>query len=180
MNEELLNQIARFDEGYTPDPGRYPGIETLPDRDYVFEVAHATLGKTQNTGEAILHVILRSDEGVMVERPYFFQKQTQVNKLGADLCALGFDADKWRGNRPFSRELVAALPKLVGVKFRARKITEPGTDKPFHNLYINGRVGANTQTSRVPMPASRPAPQPAPPPQPAVTSMNSDSGDVPF
>ena len=140
------DELAAFDNDFNPSVGgQRPGIETLPDGDYDFEVTSAELTRTEKSNELILRVGLRVG-GKVVEHAYFFRTQTGVDILGGDLCTLGFDSDQWKPpHRPFSRELVAAVPRMVGLRFRGRKVTKPDKKEPTKshaNLYVNQLLGA--------------------------------------
>lgn len=143
----ILEEIGRFDQDYVAAEREsyLPGIEALRDGVHVLEIVKAELSRTKKTGEAILKMILRAQDGLTVERAYFFRTQDAVDRLGADLCQLGFDADRWNGrhNRRFSVELQKAIPKLAGVRFQAKKETKPNPEggKDFHNLYVSILVG---------------------------------------
>lgn len=160
MSDEILSEISRYDADYRPDAGIRPKVDTLPDGDYDFEILDAILGRTQNSNDAILKVGLKVQGGTVVEKAYFFGDQAAINRLGADLMALGFR--EFERPQSFSAALKAALPKLKGVRFRARKMTDTSSSngKTYHNLYIAGRLPAAGAAS--PPPAGRPVQQPAP------------------
>lgn len=167
MSDEILNEIGRFDGQYHPDAGIRPGIATLVDGSYEFEIVSVDLTRTAQSMDAILKLGIRATSGPLVELAYFFKDQRGVNKCGADLSALGFPEFLKSGG--FSAKLKGALPKLRGVRFRATKLTEEGKDgKTYHNLYVSGRVSANG---------------PAFPPPPVVTQQParpSAEDDIPF
>ncbi len=149
--EEAAKELARWDNEYTPDAGQRPGVNSLPVGDYEMEVVYAGFDRTPQSRDLILRAHLRvlagAAVGMIVEHTYFFDTQKKVDRLGADLCALGFDADQWtaKHRRKFSAELLKALPRLRGVRFRARRTADPGKDgKVWHNLHVNGRLTAPT------------------------------------
>lgn len=161
-DETIFDEIGRFDPQFKPQAGFQPGIDTLADGNYEFAVVSAKLERTQQTGEPILKTVLRVlPAGATVEWAHFFSKQEQVNRLGADLEALGFPV----GGKPFSAFLRDTLPKLGGLKFSACKRSRPkqnSTDK-FHDLHVSARRPAQSG----PPPAARPAPAPTPAAAPA-------------
>jgi hypothetical protein len=144
MSDEngILEEIGRFDQEYQAAErfSFLPGLEALRDGTHILEIVRAELGRTSKSREAIFKLILRTADGLHFERAYFFGTQEQVDRLGADLCQLGFDADRWSGkyNRRFSAELAKAIPQLSGIRFQAKKETKASNnpDKPFHNLYV--------------------------------------------
>lgn len=155
---EHVSELAAYDDAFNPQsvPSRPPGLEALPGGSYDFEIEAAEFTRTLYSKELILRWLLRvlSGEraGLRVEHAYFFRRQQQVDVLGAHLCTLGFDADKWKpqAGRRFSDELPKAVPKMPGIRFHARKETESGSDgKTYHVLYLNARL------SGVPMPGPR-------------------------
>lgn len=137
-------ELQAFDNDFAPDAGRRPNLASLADGDYDFEIASAELTRTEKSNEAILRLDLQVAGGGVVQHAYFFRNQVAVNILGSDLCTLGFDADLWKApQRPFSRELQAACPRLVGVRFRGKKVTtanKSDPSKPYANLYVNQRL----------------------------------------
>ncbi len=142
-----MQELEAFDRDFAPDGGRRPGVDSLADGDYDFEIVHAELTKTEKTNEAILKLDLRvAGEGAagVVRYAYLFRSLTGVNVLGSDLCTLGFDADQWKPPaRPLSRELPRAVPLLPGIRFRGKKKTTPNPKdptKPYANLYVNQKL----------------------------------------
>jgi hypothetical protein len=158
--------LERFDLEYKPSE-MAPGLESLPDGDYGLEITSASIERTEKTRDAILRIGLRvasgSLDGHECETVYFFRSQQNVDILGNDLCQLGLDADCWTAQhgRRFSEELPKALGSLIGVRFRARKLTKPNPKKTgefFHNLRINGRIPSGSAAMP---PAYRPNGTPA-------------------
>lgn len=155
------NELSQFSGAFTPAAAMRPGLDSLADGEYDFEITAAELTRTPKDNELIFRFSLRViSTGQTVEKVYFFRSQQNVDFLGADLCALGIDADQWKPPaRPLEKELPAALPKLRGVRFRGKKVTAANSKdhaKPFHNLYINNRLAAGA----MPAPALSPAPVP--------------------
>ena len=164
----IQHELSRFDGEYKPEgSNRRAGLEALADGAYEFVILDAQLTRTDKSREAILRFELRvlngpSGNGLEVEHVYFFRTQAAVNRLGADLVALGLPADRW-GNQ-FSRQLPGAIASLAGRKFRATKDTSPGDDRTFHNLRILGllaQAGPAPAPHQVPMSRPQPA-QPSP------------------
>jgi hypothetical protein len=147
--------LEQFDQSYSPQAGRRPGLDVLPDGDYDFEILDAKLDTTPKQHVRIVRVGLRvtsagSSQGQTLEHISFLNNQTAIDILGSTLCTLGFDADQWTvaSGRPFSKELPKALPRMRGLRFRG---TKKKNQDGFHNLYYNARLAG------MPMPA--PAPQ---------------------
>jgi hypothetical protein len=190
-----LADIEKFDAEYKPDGGISPGPESLPDGEYDFEITAATLTKTANKGVPLLRLMLRVIGGALdgrtLERPSFLDKQKGIDRLGADLVTLGFNAETWNtahGKR-FSHELVAALPRLAGVTFSGKKTTSDQVDKngePYHNIYINSLVRLTDMPQRQAASSLHPQPSRAswvPPPENGIFAAQSAAvtdDDIPF
>lgn len=173
---EQFPELAAFERDFNPSSGgRKPGLDTLPDGDHDFEILSAELTRTEKTNEAIFRMELRVLGGGVVEHVYFFRTQMNVDILGGDLCTLGFDADQWKPpQRPLARELANVAPRLRGVRFRGKKVTNPKKDDPnkkYANLYVNQRLAADA-----PPPAYNPQPAYA---DPFATAGSNDS-EIPF
>lgn len=168
-DESFYADLERYDNDFVPQAAFRPSLDTIPDGDYSFEIIDAIPDRTKNSKDPILRVGLRVDGGIIVERGYLFTSQEGVNRFGADLCTLGIPVDQ---KSPFSKQLQTAVPKLKGVKFRARKSTDraKNSDKAYTNLLIisldNGK-------------ANRPA-KPVPLQSPPAINGNVGSEDVPF
>lgn len=153
--QDVFDELARFDDGFTPSSlDIAPGLETLADGEYQFQIAAAEVARTEQTREAIFRMnllVLAGPSGIgsTVERVNFFAKQQNVNILGGDLVALGFDAELWRPPaRPFSIEFAKVLPLLVGVRFQGRKTHKVVGERTYHNLYIRSKLGVTGVSSR--------------------------------
>jgi hypothetical protein len=163
FDDDIVQEIARWDADFVPQAERRPGLDALANGDYDLEVVEAELVLTEKTRDVILRTALRVlPAGGVYEHVYFFRTQEAVNRLGADLVTLGFEVP-----RPFSRHLPGIVARLKGVRFRARKAESKGKDgRTFHNLFVNSRLAGS------PVPAAGGAPQPA--------GASSNSDDVPF
>jgi hypothetical protein len=164
MHDQDTSWLAQFDSDFRPEQPIRPGLETLSDnQDYDCQITDARLDATR-TGQRLLRVGLRINNGTVIEHTYWLNTQMDANRLGADLCTLGFDAGQWSAasRRPFSQELPRAIARLPGIRFRARKSSTPGKqgDKVFHNLHLNAVLSGK------PLPQARPA-KPAPETAPA-------------
>lgn len=169
----MFDELKQFDQDFKPEPRNLPGLESLPNGDYDFEVVSAVLERTEKTKDLILRVGLKVlNTGGLIENTYFFRNQQAVDILGSDLCTLGFDTLNWKPPaRPFSQELVQAVPKLPGRKFRGKKVTKENAKdpaKPFHNLYVNSLL------------SSAPAPAEYSPPATATAGYGAGDSDIPF
>lgn len=172
-------ELAQFDRDYNPSGGRRPGLDMLADGNYDFEIVSASLDRTERTNDLIFRLGLKVlATGQACESVYFFASQQNVDILGSDLTSLGLDADQWKPpTRPFSREIVAACPKLVGIHFRAKKVTKPGRDgKTFHNLQSISRLAGNAASSVSPPPPYTPNMFN----EPAATGAAVTPDDIPF
>ncbi len=181
----IQQELSRFDEEFEPDDARRPGVDCLDDGDYDFEIVAAALDRTTLKQELILKMNLKilkgkaAAVGNVVEHGYPLGTSKGCNRLGSDLATLGFDTDLWKApERPFSVELLKAIPAIKGRCFKGHKQANPGTDregqpKTFHNLYINGRI---------PSPTSNGAPVSAPAPvvYPDASQQMEDDSDIPF
>lgn len=178
-DETIFEEIGRFDQDYAPAERQsfLPGVEALRDGVHVLEVVRAEVSRTEKTREAIFKLILRAADGLTFERAYFFRDQDSVDRLGADLAALGLDSDKWNGrhNRRFSVELAKCPSKLAGVRFQAKKETKPGNTpgKDYHNLYISVLIGGpkGAAASAAATPAA---------PKPTTQDDGGTGKDIPF
>lgn len=180
-HDDIFSELARYDDEYRPEQPVQPGIDKLADGDHDFEVLDVDLSRTAKSKEIILRLSLRANGGMVLEHTYFFGSQLQINKLGCDLCSLGFI--EFRKPASFTATLKASLPKLIGVKFRAHKSTDRnGKDnKVYHNLLIMNRVSGGSGPSRPATSTPPPGPKtkpPAAPPAPPADSDNDDS--IPF
>jgi hypothetical protein len=143
MSQDVFDEISRFDGDFKPEMSFRPGAKLLPDGLVDLEIVEARPDRTQDSRDAILRVSLRvlsgPVSGTVIDHVYFLTKLESCERLGGDLCALGLDADQWKPpQRPFSRELGLALPKLAGRRFRAMKETNTTQQgKTFHNIRIN-------------------------------------------
>jgi hypothetical protein len=176
-DQDIVEELSRYDQDYVPQAGRRPGLDSLADGDYDFMIQGADLSRTEQKREPILRLELKTLlAGNVIEHVYFFRTQDNVDRLGADLCTLGFDADQWtsQNGRRFSAELPAAVARLTGVRFRGHKTTVVKDGKTYHNLYVNARLAGT------PMPGSSGPPRPSrPAPQPAASTTNRDE-EIPF
>ncbi len=153
MSDDIIEEISRFDNDYSPKDGFLPGPEVLHEGPLVVEIVQAELTRTFNTRDPILRWTLRVvggvDDGVVFARTSFFGRQEDSDRLGGEMRVLGFDSHLWlvANRRPFSRELEKALPKLRGKRFRGRKTTTESAKAPgkwFHNLNIDSPVRASS------------------------------------
>jgi len=153
--------LAWFDQEYKPEASSFrPGLDTLPDGSYDFEITDAELKRSPKQGIRILELGLKVNGGAVVQHSYFLDTIEKVNRMGADLCVLGIPADKWgqAGGVSIKDGLPAAVKQLPGIRFRGSKDHNtppaiPGKEaRTFHNLRILCR------TANTPMPATPPKP----------------------
>jgi hypothetical protein len=179
VDPNAVQDIDRWNQQYKPSQGFPAGLEVLPDGTYDFQITGAFLERT-NRADTIFRLQLKvlntgPQAGTTTNNTYWFMTQENVDILGGDLCSLGFDADKWVGQRPFSRELAGLIQsgKLIGVNFRAHKIASVSKKdgKTYHNLRINARLGSN----HTPAPAAY-----NPTPAPSANGAPSQGEEIPF
>jgi len=192
---DVFDELKKFDAEYAPEGGITPGPESLPDGEYDFQITSADVEKTKKSGMPILRMGLRVVGGALdgrtLERASFLDKQKGINRLGADLITLGFDADTWTmaHGKSFGDELRAAIQRLAGVTFSGKKVTSDDVDQNgdhYHNIYINSLTRLAGMPQR-PAPAVSPAPHPSwkPPPDnglfvPGGTAPAYSDDDIPF
>lgn len=180
-DESILDDLKRFDGEYVAEAAFAPGLDTLANGTYDFEIISATLGRTKNSADPIIRINLRVNGGLIVEWGTLLTGQERCNRLGADLQILGFDSDKWRGTRPFSKELGLAVPKLKGIKFRAMKRSNDGKDgKTYHELLLYQRLTASSPAAGSPPATPRNGTPMPKPPQQQPAGAASDSESIPF
>lgn len=143
-----FGDLDNYGGDYVPQAAFRPGLETLANGEYDFEFAEAKLDKIK--GDTVLRASLKVNGGRTVEYLWWLNKNEAVNRFGADMVTLGFDADRWgpAHGRPLSREIPAVAAKLRGVKFRGVKASRPRTDfltkqptgEHWHDLHIGCRI----------------------------------------
>lgn len=147
--EAIMADIGQFDAAFAPGEARRAGLEILPElTDTDFEIVKAEPEVTPKTRDNILRIGLKVLSGPLAGQPveyaYFFKSQSNIDILGGDLATLGFDTDQWKAPaRPFSKELVKALPRLIGKRFRGR--TKKNGE--YTNLYINAALVSGKPTT---------------------------------
>lgn len=162
QNFDWLNDYAG---DYKPDAGGIRDkLEILKDGRYDFEIMDARWDETQN-GDRLLKVGLRVLPGSgVIEHAYWLNEQKGINRLAADLLALGFGSDQWGStNHPLSREIPAAVLKLPGIRFAGSKGSyEAKSDgKPRHTLKVLTRISGSGNGRAMPPVANRPPVQDA-------------------
>ncbi len=125
----ILEELGRYDQDFMPAPtfDNLPDVQELPDGIYACAITGTNLDRTKNDRTPILKLTLQATGpvDVLCGRAFLLRDQGSYDRLGADLIALGFDANNWTpaNKRPFSAELAKVLSsgKLVGLRFQARK-----------------------------------------------------------
>ena len=149
--------LEDFDEHFncvTEIPGRTPGLESLADGEYVFRIV--------SVGEKVVTMADRKTDlitwvyaiesgpgpaGIQVEEPVWLNEQKRANQLGSVLVTLGVPANHWREQGiKFSVGFRAAVPGLVGVRFKAKKTANASktSSKIYQNLEILTIMGVGT------------------------------------
>jgi hypothetical protein len=158
FDNQSFAELDQWGDEARPEYAFRPGLDTVNPGDYDFEIVDAKMDRIKNMPVIRVGLRLLNAGGRQVEQVYWLNAQAGVNAFLADMAALSFPAAKWgngQGQVQLSVAIPELMPKLVGVKFRAMKATEQGSDtskKPFHKLYINGRI------SGTPMPTLPGAP----------------------
>jgi hypothetical protein len=149
-----FSDLDTFSNDYKAAPAFMPGLATLADGDYDFEVVEATLDHIK--ADRVMRMHLKVGGGRVVEHLYRLASQYGINQLGADLLALGFDSDKWgQPSRPLSVEIPKAVAKLKGVRFRGTKKRRTGSDgKEYYDLFFSGRVAGAAMPNYASPPAA--------------------------
>jgi hypothetical protein len=176
MSVAITAALADFDSGFsteTPGGDRRPGVESLADGDYDFEIRSATLELLAD--KPVLRLGLQVAEGGggvrMLDHLFWIDSQVKANIVGAFLVGLGIPADQWR---QFSQELPRVVGTLRGMRFVGTKKTNTSKDgtKDFHNLYVKSVIGGGRGMRNTQRPApQQPSQQYGPP---------DDDGDIPF
>jgi len=160
MSVAISAALSDFDSGFSTEaPGgdRRPGVESLEDGDYDFEIRSATLEML--SGDPVLRLGLQVASGGggvrMLDHLFWINSQVKANIVGAFLVGLGIPADQWE---QFSKELPKVVGTLRGMRFVGTKKTNQSKDgtKDFHNLYVKSVIGGGGPQGRR---AARPAPQ---------------------
>lgn len=175
MSVAIKAALASYNGGFSTEaPGgdRRPGVESLADGDYDFEIRSATLEMLSD--KPVLRLGLQVAEGGggvrMLDHLFWIDSQVKANIVGAFLVGLGIPADQWR---EFSEELPGAVAILRGITFVGTKKTNQSKDggKEFHNLYVKSVIGGGGKRN-----TQRPAPQ-----QPSQQyGPPDDDGEIPF
>lgn len=167
MSVAITAALSDFDSGFsteTPGGDRRPGVESLEDGDYDFEIRSATLEMLAD--KPVLRLGLQVGSRLL-DHLFWIDSQVKANIVGAFLVGLGIPADEWR---QFSQELPKVVGSLRGMRFVGTKKTNQSKDgsKDFHNLYVKSVIGGSR---------GRAAPRPAPAQQ---FGPPDDDGDIPF
>lgn len=148
-SHDTYDDLASFDDDYKPEKPFRPGIDTLADGDYEMEIVEANLAHA-STGDRVLNLDLRVNGGTVVQHTYWLKTQAGMNSLGADLCTLGFDANKWgkTGGKSIKEALPESVKKLPGIRFKCTKKRRDGSGanagKVYHDIYINARISGRS------------------------------------
>ena len=175
MND--FDDLDSFAGDYKPDAGKFRGgLDTLANGQYDLEIIDAAVGLANTSPpKRIYTMTLRVMPGVLaIDHVYWLNDQAAMNRLAADMMALGLDSDKWAtGGRKLSVEIPASCVKVRGMRFRASKTSNESktTNKTYHNLTIATRLTAGTGNGQPALP---------PPPVMAPPSARDVPSEVPF
>jgi hypothetical protein len=145
-----FSDLSTYDGQADPKDAFAPYLSSLPDGAYnfCFEKSELTLNKNN---ERVLNCTLRIVGGAAVLHTWHIKSLNGMNRLLADLCALGFDAERW--GRPGGPSLKDALPnavrQLVGKRFHGVKATRPDRDDP-KKTYTDLHISAPASGSPMP------------------------------
>jgi hypothetical protein len=190
---DVIEELARFDSDYRPAErfSSLPSTQDLAEGIYACTIQSAILARTYNSKEPILRLQIEASQSVgsmLCEHAYLLGNQQNYDRLGADLIALGFDADRWSASqgRPFSAELLKLLSsgKLNGIRFQAKRRNYTSNGKAGWSFDVCGRLKDGGRPA-APAPApvtprnSTPAPAARPQPVPAAASQEAEE-TIPF
>lgn len=161
-----FDELDNFGGDYQAQAKFRPGLETLANGEYDFEFTEAKLDRIND--DLVMRTGLKVNGARVIERVWWLNTQDALNRFGADMLALGFDADRWgpANNRPLSREVPKVVARLPGVRFRGTKASRPKLDfakqptgEHWHDLHISGRVSGQVSppTQQTPHRNAQPA-----------------------
>lgn len=186
--QTIQKDLSEYDRDYSPASvfSVLPTTEEFPDGVYVGTIRSAELSSRNSDGRPLLRITFdtRLPDIGDVRCEHVWHLGSGVDRLGAALVALEFDADRWTpaNRRPFSAELVKFVKerKLEGVCFQAkRRSYTDKSGKPGWSFDFAARIKAVPPRGATSPP---PAPAPAPrnhQPQPAA-SPGVDESSIPF
>ena len=135
FQDDDFSDLGGYEEDFAPQPAIRPGIDTLPNGSYDFEILDAELTRAQNN-DRICNLGLKAG-GAVVQHTYWLNKQMNVNRMGYDFGVLGFTVEP-----PLNETIPAAVRSLPGVKFRGVKSSREYQGKTYHDLHVSVRIGA--------------------------------------
>ena len=141
MADDFDTDFSSFDDDFAPQPAIRPGLDTLSDGAYDFEILDAELTRAKN-GDSICTLGLKASTGQVVQQTYWLNRQANVNRMGYDFGVLGYPVAA-----PLNESIPAAVAQLPGTKFRGIKSSRTYEGKLYHDLAVSTRLGGT------PMPA---------------------------
>jgi hypothetical protein len=151
MNERDIEELKRFDQGFTAENPFRRNVDSLPNGTYQCEIVDASLDRTENSQELIFRMLLRINGGGLFEWPHWPKDLAAANRIGAVMVDLGFG--KFFPPGRFSTGIISVLSRLRGLKFQAHKTTRlKDRNQPQGDVYhdfivlglITGAVAAGT------------------------------------
>lgn len=153
----LSSVLNGFAAEYQPKHGGFaPDVNTLGNGNYDFEIVKATADKTKN-GDDIFKVQMRVLPGSNeVQKSYWFNGQGDVNRLGADLMALGLETGTIDDLGKTLDGIEGGKINLVGVRFRGSKDSYENKDKKtVHTFKVMSKLNGGS-THKAPPAATAP------------------------
>ena len=147
----ILAELAELDgKDIKPaEGGQKPKIEDMPEGTYDFEIVSGDFRKIENGSilfQFTIKILGGNFDGVTCTVPPLWIKgsdgwdEKKVASLKADLITLGFDADKWEGDRTFTIEIAKVLPKLKGIKAKSIRKNNDFKGKTYKNFAISTKL----------------------------------------
>jgi hypothetical protein len=193
MNDDIREELSRFDQDYKPEMMFRPSIDQLPNGNYEFEIVSVGIERTTKSNELIFRISLRANGGSVWEWSHFPKDQKACNKIGYVLSSLGLERWFAKG-QPFSRGIDEAVNRLKGLKFTGQKVANVDSrdsKKVYHDIIVvsltKGRAATGSPPTQAETRASTPPPRSSVPetmvaPQSNAQHTNSgeDDQEIPF
>lgn len=156
IDESIMAELAEIDKKNVKPAENLqkPKIEDMPEGVYDFEIQSGEFRKTSDdcmVFQFTIRILGGNNDGVVCTSPALWLRgkdgewdEKRIGSLLADFVTLGFDADKWEGDRTFSKEVVKVMPKLKGIKAKGvRRNTQAKNGKVYNNFNISAKLPAN-------------------------------------
>lgn len=153
--------FSDWDDDFKPeDPFAGASAEDLTDGDYEFLIREAKIkeAKGKSLVEMKMEVLTPGQhEGSVISNPVWLTSIDNAKRFGATLKSFGFDVDNWTpaNGRPFSKEFPKAIRWLIGMRVKAKKVTNTvppkfakDVEKTYHNINFRGRSDVEDSVPR--------------------------------